>query len=314
MPVDEQTTKVVHVQVPAKINLALRVGPTREDGYHELATVFQAVSLFDRVTASHARGFSLDVDGPDCSDVPTGTGNLAIQAAQALAARTGHRGGVHLRIDKQIPVAGGMAGGSADAAAALVACDALWGSRLPPDELHRLAAGLGADVPFCLHGGTVVGTGRGDQLAPVAGRGQWHWVVAVTGLRLSTPAVFAECDRLRGGEHVGEPYVAEALLAALRHNDPATLAPTLVNDLQPAALSLQPALWPVLDAGTRSGALAAVVCGSGPTTVFLVRDQRQAHTVAQELQRLDVVAAATVCTGPVPGARLVEQVARNQDS
>lgn len=298
----------VSVRAPAKINLALCVGGPGDDGYHELATVFHAVSLFEDVTAEEADGLSLEVRGRWVSDVPTGPQNLALRAAALLADRTGTTGGVHLRITKEVPVAAGMAGGSADAAAALVACDALWHTGLSREDLRSLAAELGADVPFCLLGGTAVGTGRGDRLTPALARGDYHWVLAISDLGLSTPEVFAECDRLRAGRVLLEPRVPDAMMQALRSGDPEALGRVLVNDLQSAACSLQPDLERTLEVGRGYGALGAVVSGSGPTVAFLVRDPEQALDLSVALTASGVVDAVRRVHGPVPGARLVEPV------
>ena len=168
-----ETFGPVRVRAPGKINVFLEVGCLQDDGYHELATAFQALSLFEEVVASHADGFSMAVTGTVALDgVPVDDRNLALRAARLLATETGYPGGVHLDVHKQVPVAGGMGGGSADAAAALVACDALWETGLSSSELHRLAARLGADVPFALMGGTAIGAGRGDRRAPAVDRGR----------------------------------------------------------------------------------------------------------------------------------------------
>lgn len=187
----------VHVRAPGKINLALRVGPPRPDGYHPLATLFQAVSLYEDVVARPADDITLEIHGRG-ADLPTDSGNLAVRAAALLRETSGTEAGVHLTLTKQVPVAGGMAGGSADAAATLLACDQLWGTGLGREELGELAAELGADVPFALTGLSAMGTGRGDLLTPVMSRGQYHWVLAVQSEGLSTPAVFRAFDEIHG--------------------------------------------------------------------------------------------------------------------
>jgi 4-diphosphocytidyl-2-C-methyl-D-erythritol kinase len=299
----------VTVRVPAKVNLQLSVGPRRPDGYHDLANVFQAISLHDEVTACPADELSLVVEGvgsaTDVSGVPTGRDNLAVRAAVALAARVGVEPTVALRIRKAIPVAGGMAGGSADAAGALVACDALWGTALSRAELDELAAGLGADVPFALLGNTALGVARGDRLSEVLGRGLFHWVLAVDPEGLSTAAVYAECDRLRNGAPVPDPVADPALMSALRAGDAEALGKALSNDLQPAALSLRPSLARTLAAGQELGVLGAVVSGSGPTCAFLVADAEAALDVAVGLSALGVCRDVRRATGPVPGARVI---------
>ena len=297
----------VTVRVPAKVNLQLSVGPVRADGYHELATVFQAVSLFDEVvarTSAHA-GITLSISGEGADVLPVDEGNLAYRAAQLLADHVGHEPDVDLHIHKQIPIAGGMAGGSADAAATLLACDALWRQGTPRDELMALAAELGSDVPFALHGGTAIGTGRGENLTSVLSRGEFHWVFALADGGLSTPAVYGECDRLRGTRAVPEPYVSDMLMQAVRAGDPVLLGKALHNDLQAAALSLRPALRLVLEVGEDFGALGALVSGSGPTCAFVARDEEHSLDLAVALTASGVCRTVKRASGPVAGAKIV---------
>jgi 4-diphosphocytidyl-2-C-methyl-D-erythritol kinase len=313
----------VTVRAPAKINLELRVGPLRADGYHELATVFHAVAVFDDLTAEPAEpgeGITLTIDGAGAggtaNQVPTDASNLAVRAALLLAERVGldvgQDAGARLHLRKSIPVAGGMAGGSADAAAALVACDALWNAGLNREQLHELAAELGSDVPFALLGGTAIGSGRGERLTPALARGEYHWVVATADHGLSTPAVYAEIDRMRAAGEVPapdpEPQIGDRLMQALRAGDAEALGGCLVNDLQPAACSLDPILERALDVGRKVGALGGMVSGSGPTTVFLARDSSQALDLAVALTASGVAADVHRALGPVPGARLVEAI------
>ncbi|HET9655008.1 MAG TPA: 4-(cytidine 5'-diphospho)-2-C-methyl-D-erythritol kinase [Kineosporiaceae bacterium] len=298
----------VVARAPAKINLALGVGPLRPDGYHELATVFHAVSLVDEVAAAPADDITVTVEGVQADEVPTDEGNLAVRAARLLALRAGVAEGARLRIRKGIPVAGGMAGGSADAAAALIACDALWRVGLSREDLAELAAELGSDVPFCLFGGTAIGAGRGEQVTPALARGEYHWVVATADHGLSTPQVFAELDRLRAGQEVPMPRITPELMQALRSGDPVALAGCLSNDLQEAAVSLAPRLRRTLDLGRDAGALAGLVSGSGPTVVFLVAGPEQALDVAVGLTAAGAVRDVHRVHGPVPGARLAEPV------
>lgn len=297
----------VGVRVPAKINLQLGVGPVRDDGYHDLATVFHAVSLFDEITATPADELTVRVEGDSVEGVPVGGDNLAAKAARLLAERIGVRPAVELRIRKAIPVAGGMAGGSADAAAALVACDALWAAGLDFRELSELGAALGSDVPFSLLGGTALGLGRGERLRPVQVAGRFHWVFALADGGLSTPAVYAECDRLRetGGTQAAPPEPPERLLAALADGDAAALGAALTNDLQPAALSLRPRLRRTLGAGRDHGALGALVSGSGPTCAFLAASDEHADELACALSKAGVARDVVRAHGPVPGATLV---------
>jgi 4-diphosphocytidyl-2-C-methyl-D-erythritol kinase len=297
----------VTVRVPAKVNVQLAVGGRRPDGFHDLANVFLAVGLHDHVTAAPADELRITAAGRDTASVPLDASNLAARAAVALAARHGVAPHVHLHIDKDIPVAGGMAGGSADAAAALLACDTLWGLGTGRDVLLEICAELGSDVPFSLVGGAALGTGRGDVLTPLEVGGEFHWVFVAADGGLSTPAVYQECDRLRresgAGDGVAElaaPAAAPALLAALRAGDAYALAAALHNDLQEAALSLRPDLARTLSAGTAAGALAGIVSGSGPTVAFLAPDADTATKIAATLG-----VAARVAPSPAPGATLV---------
>ncbi|KGM14644.1 4-diphosphocytidyl-2C-methyl-D-erythritol kinase, partial [Actinotalea fermentans ATCC 43279 = JCM 9966 = DSM 3133] len=254
---------------PGKVNLSLAVGRRQEDGFHPLATVFQAVSLVEELVATPADDVTVEVTGPQAGLVPTDGSNLAVRAARLLADATGVEAGVHLAIRKDVPVAGGMAGGSADAAAALVACDALWGTGLPRSELARLAADLGSDVPFALQGGTAVGTGRGHLLSPVLSRGEYHWTVGLSPRGLSTPEVFGAFDALVGAAVDPDPVVDDALLRALLAGDAEAVGAALSNDLQHAALELAPELAETLAVAEDAGALGVVVSGSGPTVVAL---------------------------------------------
>lgn len=315
----------VRVRAPGKLNVYFEVGPLLDDGYHLVASAYQAVSVFEDVWAVEADDFRLEVTGSvDVSAVPLDDRNLALRAARILAQHTGYEGGVHLRIDKHVPVAGGMGGGSADAAAALLACDTLWGTDVGSADLQRLAARLGADVPFALMGGTAVGLGRGDRLSPALATGRFEWVIVLAGGGLSTPAVYRELDRLRsrsasighpstGAIRLGrtveprlegaDPVVATGVLQALRAGDAEELAGHLHNDLQEAALSLLPELGDVLDLGDRAGALAGIVSGSGPTVAFLAEDLESALELQVTLSAAGYTALHV--HGPVPGARLL---------
>ena len=292
----------VTVRVPAKVNLELLVGAPREDGYHPLSTVYHAVALYDEVTVTSSDDWGVGVTGPQSLGVPVDESNLALRAARRLADLAEVEDPVHVRIRKDIPVMGGMAGGSADAAAALVACDRLWGLALPRIELERIAAELGSDVPFLLSGGTSMGSGRGEVLAPVLARGSFHWVFALSEIGLSTPAVYAECDRLRGDVAVEDPTPSPQMMTALRSGDPRALGAALRNDLQAAAISLMPALGDVLDAGLEFGALGGVVSGSGPTVAFVVEDNEAAIDLAVSLTASGAVQDVRRATGPAHGA------------
>ncbi|MEQ8147301.1 4-(cytidine 5'-diphospho)-2-C-methyl-D-erythritol kinase [Streptomyces sp. OP7] len=296
----------VTVRVPAKVNVQLAVGAARPDGFHELANVFLAVGLYDEVTATPSPdGLRITCDGPDAAQVPLDRTNLAARAALALAERYGRTPDVHLHIAKDIPVAGGMAGGSADGAGALLACDALWGTGAGREELLDICAELGSDVPFSLVGGAALGTGRGEKLTELEVGGTFHWVFATATRGLSTPAVFREFDRLAEGRDIPGPVASQPLLDALAKGDPDALAATVTNDLQPAALSLFPELTDTLAAGRAAGALAALVSGSGPTTAFLARDGRAAEKIAAELRPLAACRTARTAPGPVPGATVL---------
>ncbi len=299
------TRQEVRVRVPAKVNVQLAVGGARPDGFHDLANVFLAVGLYDEVTVTAADSLTITCSGPDADQVPLDRTNLAARAAELLAARHGIDPRVHIHIAKDIPVAGGMAGGSADGAGALLACDTLWGLRSPRAELLDICAELGSDVPFSLVGGAALGTGRGERLAELEVGGEFHWVFAVADGGLSTPAVYREFDRLTAAAPAPEPVASPALLEALRTGDATSLAATLANDLQPAALSLRPGLSATLAAGTAAGALAALVSGSGPTTAFLTKSPETAAGVAEALLASGTCRTARVARGPAAGATVV---------
>ncbi|MBM7387643.1 4-diphosphocytidyl-2-C-methyl-D-erythritol kinase [Clavibacter michiganensis] len=304
------TSDVVHARAPGKINVSLTVGALQEDGYHDVATAYQAVSLYEDVWATKSDGFSVEFGGSiDTSHLTTGADNLAVRAARLLARSTGYRGGVHLRIEKNVPIAGGMGGGSADAAATLLACDTLWGTERTRDQLLALGAELGADVPFALAGGTAIGTGRGDRLSPALAKGTFQWVLAIAEFGVSTPDVYGELDKHRE-RHAQDifpaqqiPQVDSGVLQALRAGDPHMLAEVLHNDLQAPALHLAPGLGEVLQLGEENGALAGIVSGSGPTVAFLAADLDSALElqIALSAARLTVIRA----TGPVHGARII---------
>lgn len=326
------------VRVPAKVNLQLSVGPPRGDGYHDLVTVFHAVSLFDEVTVRPADRASVRVTGEGAASVPGGRSNLAVRAARALASvalARRSKPAVHIDIRKRIPVAAGLAGGSADAAAALVACNELWGTGLTHAELREVAATVGSDVPFALLGGTAIGQGRGELLTAALTTGTYHWVLAFSSGALSTPEVYAACDRLRaagpsGARHatrtanpaargtpappaeaeVGPPALSTELMSALRSGDSAAVGPLLSNDLQAAAVSLRPGLRRTLEAGKEFGALGAIVSGSGPTCAFLAADAARARELAVALTGAGVCRGVVRVKGPAAGAALTAAKAR----
>ncbi|MGW2516627.1 4-(cytidine 5'-diphospho)-2-C-methyl-D-erythritol kinase [Streptomyces sp. NPDC001617] len=296
----------VTVRVPAKVNVQLAVGAARADGFHELANVFLAVGLYDHVTVTAADELRVTCEGADAGQVPLDRTNLAARAAIALAGRRGIEPAVHIHIAKDIPVAGGMAGGSADGAGALLACNTLWGAGASQAELLAICGELGSDVPFSLVGGAALGTGRGEQLRTLEVGGTFHWVFAMAERGLSTPAVFREFDRLAEARDVPEPVASRPLLDALAKGDPDALAAAVSNDLQPAALSLFPELADTLEAGRTAGALAALVSGSGPTTAFLVRDTESALKVAEALGSSRTCRSVRTTSGPAPGATVLD--------
>ena len=293
----------VTVRAPAKINLHLGVGPAREDGYHQLATVYQAIGLYDDVTATEADDWSVSVTVTadlDASEVPLDENNIAIRAGRLLCAHHGLERAARLEISKSIPVAGGLAGGSADAAATLVALDRLWDLQTSDDDLLAIAGRLGSDVPFALVGGTAYGTGRGELVEPVTDHGHWWWVVVPNAAGLSTAAVYAEYDALGLGEHLRAP---QGLFSALAEARPERLAAELHNDLEPAALELRPDLLDIRHEIETAGGYAALLSGSGPTWLALAGDADHAREIASELARDHSV---VLCApGPVAGAHVV---------
>lgn len=297
-------TNQVAVRVPGKINLQLSVGPLQRDGYHELATVFQSVSLFDEITVSQIES-GIEITSDSKSNIPLDKENLAFRAAEIMRKKFDIESGLAIKIKKEIPVAGGMAGGSADAGGTIVAIDSLFSLGLKRDEMERISAELGADVPFTIAGGTAIGTGRGDQIAPVLSRGSYNWVLALSTSGLSTPSVYKECDRLREGLDISKPFVSDSLLQALSHGDAKALGKALSNDLQPAACSLKPALRLILDVGLDYGALGGIVSGSGPTVAFLAENEDHALDLVVALTSSGVVGNVIRVAGPVPGARVI---------
>ncbi|MDQ0029239.1 4-(cytidine 5'-diphospho)-2-C-methyl-D-erythritol kinase [Arthrobacter bambusae] len=305
--------RTVRVRAPGKVNVSLNVGPLRPDGYHSVASVYLAVSLYEEVAATSTEGpgitvsidpaSTLDLDGVD---IPLDERNLAYKAAAIMKDVSENATGVHLEITKRVPVAGGMGGGSADAAATLLACDALWNSGLSREELAHLAAELGADVPFSLLGGTAVGLGVGDELSPALAKAQMDWVLVCADYGLSTPEVFHTLDRLRTTEglEIPEPLEVDAkILQALRDGNPDALSKVLINDLQRASIELAPQLRDTIGIGESNGALAGIVSGSGPTVALLAHNPRAAEGLAEDLRHLGHNALAV--HGPVPGARII---------
>ena len=318
----------VRASAPGKVNLTLRVGAPTPDGYHPLVTVFEALNLRETVTVRTSKTPGVRVETiaylPDGSvdeattramaDLDPAT-HLAVRAArvlQRLAAAgpwASTAAGLSIRVDKRVPVAGGMAGGSADAAAALVACNELWDLGLGDEQLHAIGRSLGADVPACLAGGIALGTGRGDHMSVLregdeaGAEYQHHWVMLLAHEGLSTPSVFREFDRVdaAGAPALAEPTPEEitALCAG-----PEELRHCLVNDLQAPALRLRPELAETIGAARDAGALAVTLSGSGPTVAALARDAEHARTLAATLSDAPTVARAIPTHGPACGARI----------
>ncbi|CAB4563508.1 MAG: 4-(cytidine 5'-diphospho)-2-C-methyl-D-erythritol kinase [Actinobacteria bacterium] len=300
--------KSVTVRVPAKVNLQLSVGPKEADGYHNLVSVFQAISIFDDITiklGEPGSGLTISVSGDQTHGVPADANNLAAKAVALISKEYDLTVDAHIDIKKSIPVAGGMAGGSADAAGTIIGIDYLYSLDMTREEMIEIAAKIGSDVPFMLSGGTAIGTGHGDQLTAALSRGTYHWVLAVSTVGLSTPAVYAECDRLRGELEIVEPQTNEVLMQSLLAADAPGVGSALVNDLQLAACSLRPAIRLVLDVGQEYGALGSIVSGSGPTVAFLVADQDSGLDLAVALTSSGVVGSVVQAYGPVAGAKVI---------
>lgn len=295
----------VSVRVPGKINLQLSVGPLQRDGYHELATVFQSVSIFDELTISETDEDGIEIAAEGKSAIPLGKENLAYKAAELMRKKFDIATGLLIKIKKEIPIAGGMAGGSANAGATIVGIDSLFSLGLKRDEMERIGSEIGADVPFTISGGTAIGIGRGDQITPVLSRGSYSWVLALSSSGLSTPAVYKECDRLREGLDISKPHISDSLLQSLSQGDAKALGKSLTNDLQAAACSLKPALRLILDVGMDYGALGGIVSGSGPTVAFLAESEDHALDLVVALTSSGVVGNVIRVAGPVPGARVI---------
>jgi len=299
----------VTARVPAKVNLQLSVGPLGSDGFHEVTTVFQAISLFDDVTVATAptgEGIKISISGQTSGGVPADNSNLAVKAAQLMIKNYNLPEDLVIKLKKEIPVAGGMAGGSADAAGVIVGLDSLFELGLSRDVMESVGSKIGSDVPFSICGGVAIGTGRGDHITPALAKGSYNWVPALSGQGLATPSVYQECDRLREGLSIAPPVVSEPLMQALRAGDAKALGKALTNELQPAACSLRPALRLVLDVGVDYGALGGIVSGSGPTVAFLVSDDEHAMDLTVALSSSGVVSSVVRASGPTNGARIIE--------
>ena len=295
----------VTVRVPAKVNVYLGVGPKQFDGYHDLATIFQSVGIYDDITIEPAEKFEIRPEGIYAASIPTDESNLVWKAVSLVARACGQDPNVAVTINKSIPVAAGMAGGSADAAAALVASDAYWRAGIARQQLDEMAQTLGSDVPFMLHGGCALGTGRGNVLAPVMTRGTFHWVFATFNEGLSTAKVYDRFDNVSTLDEDYLPEVPSDVLAALAQSDAVALGSSLHNDLQVAALTLRPSLANTLEFGLDHGALGTVVSGSGPTCAFLTKDDASAIDLTVALAGSGLCDSAVRAHGPVHGARIV---------
>ena len=299
----------VTARVPAKVNLQLSVGPLGADGFHEVTTVFQAISLFDDVTVATADkgdGIKISITGQTSGGVPADNSNLAVKAAHLMIKNYDLPEDLVIKLKKEIPVAGGMAGGSADAAGVIVGLDSLFELGLSRDVMESVGSKIGSDVPFSICGGVAIGTGRGDQITPALAKGSYNWVLALSGQGLATPSVYQECDRLREGLSIAPPVVSEPLMQALRAGDAKALGRALTNELQTAACSLRPALRLVLDVGVDYGALGGIISGSGPTVAFLVSDDEHAMDLTVALSSSGVVSSVVRASGPTNGARIIE--------
>lgn len=289
----------VLVSAPGKVNLALRVGGPRPDGFHPLDTVFEALDIFDDIDAQRADALSLEIIGLG-EDLPVDGTNLAIRAAKALQEKTGTTAGAHITITKRIPVAGGMAGGSADAAGTLLALNELWELGLRMEELLQIGAELGSDVPFSLFGGVAHGRGRGEELEHVRVNSMHAWVLLTRPDGLSTPAVFREFDRLH--PDAGGPADTVALRRALSDGTVDEVGALLANDLAVAARSLRPELGAAIDA-IAAGGRHVILSGSGPTIAVLVTPE-ESQEVAAQLRADFPDTQVYIAHGPAAGAHI----------
>jgi 4-diphosphocytidyl-2-C-methyl-D-erythritol kinase len=290
------TSTLLRVRAAAKVNLGLYVGPLRPDRYHEVVSVMQAIGIWDELEVEVVpEGLGLDVEG---GGLPPGETNLVLVAARELARRSRDLPGARFRLRKGIPVSAGLGGGSADGAAALVSLDRLWGLHLPAVNLAAMAAEVGADVPFCIGGGTRVATGRGDKVREVPSGATSWWVVGIDAERLGTEDVYRRFDELDLAAPLQDRWPT-GLLDALRAGDLEGIAASLHNDLEPAAFDLLPGLAASKQRLLDAGALGAIMSGSGPTMLGLCRDEEHAGRVARSVRT--AFAHLEVARAPVPG-------------
>jgi 4-diphosphocytidyl-2-C-methyl-D-erythritol kinase len=266
------------LRTPAKVNLALEILGKREDGYHEISTVLQAIDLFDRLTVEDAPDLSLATTDPA---LPVGDANLVVRAARALGGAAGVRRGARIALDKRIPVAAGLGGGSSDAAATLVALNRLWGLRWSARRLGELAIGLGMDVPFFLGRGRALATGRGERLEPLPGDGGYALVLTNPNFPLSTREAYG---RVPAGWR-SEPTGTREVVAALRLRSAARLGAALTNHLEDVVAPAVPAIGQMKAALLAAGALGAAMSGSGPTVFGVARSLDHARQIRRRVNR-----------------------------
>jgi 4-diphosphocytidyl-2-C-methyl-D-erythritol kinase len=268
---------------PAKLNLFLRVRGRRPDGYHDLETLIQPITLADGVQVRRAEGLSLGVAGERVREVPPDEDNLALGAARALAAVCGGGEGASILLVKRIPVAAGLGGGSADAAATLRALDRLWGCGLGPARLARVGLELGSDVPALVHGGPVLVRGRGEEVDPVETPRTW-WVLVPSAFGVAAGEAYGWWGE-EGGRSGPDP---EPFLEALGSGDPEAFGGLLFNDLERGVTARHPEVGQARERLLAAGALGSVMCGSGPTVAGLVRDGAHAEGLAAAVEGLAV--------------------------
>lgn len=300
---------------PGKVNLFFKVGPLKDDGYHDVASLYMAVNLAETVVGQIATEYSVKVSG-SLDDfallaVPTDESNLVVKVAKQIKALSATPEVIKLQlgIDKHVPVAGGMGGGSADAAAAMLVSNAMFRTDLAPEQLHQLAAELGADVPFALSGGIAIGTGKGDKLTQIENVKPVHLVIIGDQGGLSTPLVYQRLDALRSArgedtKQIAEPEINQQLIRALQSGNVHDIADHLHNDLEEATLSLRPDLETRMIAARQLGALKVMVSGSGPTLLAFCGSELGAKEIAEKLVKLGYDARAV--SGPAVGAELVD--------
>jgi 4-diphosphocytidyl-2-C-methyl-D-erythritol kinase len=288
------------LRAAAKVNLTLEILGKRADGYHEIATVMQAVDLSDRITLDDADDLELRSSTPA---VPTDARNLALRAAVALREAAGIAAGVRITLDKRIPVAAGLGGGSTDAAGVLLGLNRLWRLRWPIERLDEVAATLGSDVPFFLRGGVAVATGRGEQVQPLKGRS-----LALVLVNPKFPASTAEMYGRLTPAMYSDGGATKALVGRLTRGAP-RIAASLYNGMEAAAAGVFPQIAQMRAALLAAGALGALMSGSGPTVFGVARSYEQARQIRTRVARGSWECwAVRTLTGPA--VRLVANGAR----